>query len=148
MLHGNIYYCSINNVSVFNLPTYVHIYFIFVQKRFVKNVHIWASIPFFFVTSCLSISSGRSLKQDKFIHAHRSYMPRLRAVLTQTLVYICPHSPIHWICFEKCANTHLKTVSHWDVCLHTLRTNPMGRRVRAYALKGKINLPLLYYTVY
>jgi hypothetical protein len=28
------------------------------------------------------------------------------------LRHICPHSPIHWIRFEKCANTHLKAVSH------------------------------------
>jgi len=53
------------------------------------------------------------------------------------------HSPTHWIRFEKCANTHLEKYANTHLikkCVCTLlKANPIGGRVRAYALKGKIN---------
>ena len=52
---------------------------------------------------------------------------------------MCPHSLTHWICIEKCANTHLNAVLLCiEMCVCTLlNMNPMGERVRVCALKGK-----------
>jgi hypothetical protein len=56
-------------------------------------------------------------------HAQNILRPAANLQLQQGKVYfalegMCPHSPTHWICFEKCANIHLNAKLILDVSLH------------------------------
>ena len=52
---------------------------------------------------------------------------------------ICPHSLTHWIRLRS-VQTHISKQIRIEMCVCTLlKANPMGRRVRAHALKGKEN---------
>jgi len=61
---------------------------------------------------------------------------------------ICPHSPTHWICFEKCANTHLKAVSHYDMCLHTSQSEYNRWESEGTSPQGEKNFSLLRSTTH
>jgi hypothetical protein len=79
----------------------------------------------------------------QFACTARTYLPGPESgqIAGRGFFFICPRSPIYWIHFDKCA-THISKQFRIEMCVCTLlKANPMGERVRAYALKDQINLP-------